>query len=143
MRKGAPVAIAGAGVISAIGNNVAECLTALEQGQAGMGPITGLDTALRGQLPVAEVKMANAAPLSRTTLLAFIAAKEALDSAAIPDLSSWRTGIVSANTVGGMDLTEKFFADAGIAPAATPAGTLAQAAARQGRLRDIVQHECG
>jgi 3-oxoacyl-[acyl-carrier-protein] synthase-1 len=64
--------------------------------------------------------------VSRTGLLSFIAAREALDSAGIPDLHRWRTGIVSANTVGGMDLTEKFaFCEF------------------RGRLREIVQHECG
>ena len=32
-----PVFVAGVGVISAIGNNIAECLDALENGRAGMG----------------------------------------------------------------------------------------------------------
>jgi len=130
-----PVAVAGAGVISAIGNNIRECLAALETGQAGMGDIRWLDTALRGKIPVAEVKADNARlaeiasvseGTSRTALLSLIAVREALDDAAIPERDRWRTGIVSANTVGGMDLTEKF-------------------AARgfRGRLREVAQHECG
>jgi 3-oxoacyl-[acyl-carrier-protein] synthase-1 len=139
MNKTRSVAVAGAGVISSIGANVRECLAALESGQAGMGDITGLDTVHRGEIPVAEVKADNnrlaeiAGVLegtSRTTLLSFIAAREALESAAIPERERWRTGIVSANTVGGMDLTEAF--------------TFCELrAGGHGRLREIVQHECG
>lgn len=127
------MAIAGAGIISAIGNNVRECLAALEAGQAGMDDIAWLDTVHRRQIPVAEVKASNArleemtgvrGPVSRTALLSLIAVREALDNASIPGLDRWRTGLVSANTVGGMDRTEGFF-DHG------------------GPLRDVLQHECG
>ena len=129
------VAIAGMGVISAIGNNVGECLLALENGRAGIGDIHGLDTIHRGTIPVGEVKSQGtdlwrlagvSEPTSRTALLALIAAREAIENAGIPDLPRWRTGIVSANTVGGMDRTEAFFA-----------------AGQRGRLREVVQHECG
>jgi 3-oxoacyl-[acyl-carrier-protein] synthase-1 len=93
MNRTTPVAVAGAGVISAIGNNIRECLAALETGRAGMGDITWLDTVHRGQIPVAEVKAGNdqlkdlagvTGVVSRTGLLSFIAAREALDSAGIP-----------------------------------------------------------
>lgn len=135
MSKTRPVTVAGAGVISAIGNNRRECLSALESGRAGMGDITGLDTIHRGEIPVAEVKADNARlaeiagvseGISRTALLSLIAAREALDDAAIPERDRWRTGIVSANTVGGMDLTEEFVSRG-----------------FRGHLREIVQHECG
>jgi 3-oxoacyl-(acyl-carrier-protein) synthase len=138
-----PVAVAGAGVISAIGANVRECLAALETGRAGMGDIAWLDTAHRGQIPVAEVKADNdrlkdlagvTGVVSRTGLLSFIAAREALEGAAIPELDRWRTGIVSANTVGGMDRTEAFVSR-GLH------GGLRDGL--HGRLREIVQHECG
>src|SRR5580658_8417910 len=132
MSKATPVAIAGAGIISAIGNNIRECLSALEKGQAGMDDIAWLDTVYRRKIPVAEVKASNArleemggitGPVSRTALLSLIAAREALDNAAIPGLDRWRTGIVSANTVGGMDRTEGFFSRG-----------------PRGRLREVVQH---
>jgi 3-oxoacyl-[acyl-carrier-protein] synthase-1 len=146
MTKGSPVAVAGVGIISAIGNNVRECLSALENGQAGMDDIAWLDTVYRRKIPVAEVKASNsrleelagvgqhidgpaggrAGLVSRTALLSLIAAREALDNAAIPELDHWRTGIVSANTVGGMDRTEAFFSRG-----------------PRGRLRQVVQHECG
>jgi len=133
------VYVAGVGIISAIGNNAAEHLAAFEREQAGMGDISLIDTIHRNKLPVAEVKLDNEALIimtglpvdtSRTTLLSLIAAKEALNDAAIPDLSSLRTGFVSANTVGGMDKSEdfavEFFADN-----------------NKGKLRYIFDHECG
>jgi 3-oxoacyl-(acyl-carrier-protein) synthase len=135
----APVYIAGLGVISSIGNNTAENLEALQKGEAGMGPITYLETAHRGKLPVAEVKMANqelahfsklSDKLSRTALLSTIAAKEALNDAALENFSSLRTGFISANTVGGMDKTENFFTDF-------------YSDRQKGRLKDVVNHECG
>lgn len=139
----APVAIAGMGVISAIGRNVTECLASFEKEAAGMGEITGLETVHRGQLPVAEVKADNKtlaqwvggeghglASVSRTALLSLIAAREALERAAIPDRARWRTGFISANTVGGMDRTENFYPQF-------------LENSQHGRLRDVVLHECG
>jgi 3-oxoacyl-(acyl-carrier-protein) synthase len=70
------------------------------------------------------------ASVSRTALLSLIAAREALDQAAIPDIARWRTGFISANTVGGMDRTENFYAEFLDNP-------------QRGRLRDVVLHECG
>ena len=90
-----PVFVAGTGIISAIGNNVAECLDALENGRAGMGQMHYFDSAHRQKLPVAEVKLSNEelAQLSglpntksRTALLSMIAAKEALDNAGIENI---------------------------------------------------------
>jgi len=135
----APVYVAGVGVISAIGNNTAECLHALENGQAGIGEITYLNTIHRSAIPVAEVKLNNeelaakaklSTLLSRTALLSSVAATEALLNAAIPELSRWRTGFISANTAGGMDKSETFF----------PAFLSDR---YKGKLRDIINHECG
>ena len=133
------VYIAGVGVITAIGNNVEECLVSFEKEQAGMADIAYLDTVHRLKLPVAEVKLSNKelievtglpASTPRTTLLSLIAAREALHDAAIADLSSWRTGFVSANTVGGMDKSEDFFIDF------IPDNS-------KGKLRNVFDHECG
>ncbi|TWI96363.1 3-oxoacyl-(acyl-carrier-protein) synthase [Mucilaginibacter frigoritolerans] len=133
------VYIAGVGVISAIGNNVAECITAFEHEKAGIGDITHMQTIHRNKLPVAEVGFTNEelaqitglpVDISRTTMLGVIAAKEALQDAAIPDLSSLRTGFVSANTVGGMDKSEAFFIPF-------------LADNKRGKLRNVFDHECG
>jgi 3-oxoacyl-[acyl-carrier-protein] synthase-1 len=136
---GSSVYIAGAGVISGIGNNVAEHLRAFEQEEAGMGAITMLNTIHKDDLPVAEVKLSNeelaamtglSANTSRTALLSLVAAREAMDDAAIPDFGSLRTGFVSANTVGGMDKSEDFFVDF-------------LEDNNKGKLRNVFDHECG
>lgn len=115
-----PVYIAGLGVISAIGNNVAECLSSLTSGEAGIGPITQLKTIHQQEIPVAEVKLSNAqlaqkaglnADVTRTALLSSIAAREALDDSGVKNIAGLRIGFVSANTVGGMDKTENFYQD--------------------------------
>ena len=75
------VYIAGAGVISAIGNNVAEHLTAFEREEAGMGDITMLNTIHKGELPVAEVKLTDAELQAKTPeFKQRIAGGEALDA---------------------------------------------------------------
>ena len=115
---GPEIYIAGIGAITAIGNNVMQCLSSFENEQAGMADIAYLDTLHRHKIPVAEVKLSNkqlaemtgiSPTVSRTTLLGLIAAKEALSDAFISDFSTFRTGFVSANTVGGMDKSEDFF----------------------------------
>ncbi len=135
----APVFVAGTGIISAIGNNVAECLDALENERAGMSRMHHFDSIHRQRLPVAEVKLSNEElsilaglpkTKSRTALLSMIAAKEALADAGIENLTSLRTGFISANSVGGMDKTEKFFTEF------LPDNN-------KGRLRDVINHECG
>lgn len=134
-----PVFVAGTGVISAIGKNVAECLDALENGQAGMDKMKQLNSLHKERLPVAEVKLSNdeLAKLgglsklkSRTALLSLIAAKEALANAGIENLQTLRCGFISANSVGGMDKTENFFTDF-------------IADNNKGRLRNVINHECG
>ncbi|HTB52578.1 MAG TPA: beta-ketoacyl-[acyl-carrier-protein] synthase family protein [Ferruginibacter sp.] len=136
---GSTVFIVGVGAISSIGNNVAECLTALETEMAGIGDINNLKTIHRNRLPVAEVRLTNEqlavraglpAAISRTALLSMIAAKEAVDDAAIENISSLRTGFISANSVGGMDKSEDFFAEF-------------LADNTKGKLHNVVNHECG
>jgi len=133
------VYIVGLGVISSIGNNVEEHMAAFEREEAGMGEISKLDTIHKGELPVAEVKLTNDELIaltglpensSRTSLLSSVAAKQALDDAAIPALEQLRVGFVSANTVGGMDQSEDFFVDF-------------LADNNKGKLRHVHEHECG
>ena len=133
------VFIAGVGAITAIGNNVAECLCSFEKEQAGMADIAYIDTVHRHKIPVAEVKLSNkqlaeitgiSTTISRTTLLGLMAAKEALSDAFMDDFSSLRTGFVSANTVGGMDKSEDFFKDF-------------VSDHSKGKLRNMIGHECG
>ncbi len=131
--------IAGLGIISAIGNNVAECLSALQQYKDGVGTMQHLTSVHRDELPVAEAKMNNEElarlsglpnHISRTALLSAVAANEALHDAGITNIHSLRTGFISANTTGGMDKTESFYEK-----------FLEDSS--KGRLRDLVHHECG
>jgi 3-oxoacyl-[acyl-carrier-protein] synthase-1 len=134
-----PVFVVGLGVISAIGNNVQQCLNALENGEAGIGEIKYLPTNHRDSLPAAEVKLSNdelaklsgfSNNLSRTAMLSMVAAKEAWDDAGVWNIPGLRTGFVSASTVGGMDKSESFYAK-----------FLKNHS--KGKLRDVVSHECG
>lgn len=131
--------VAGTGVISAIGNSLAETLRSFRNHTSGIGEITLLETIHQGTLPAGEVKLTNESlrqntggtqPMTRTALLGLKAAQEAVANANIGDLKKWRTGLISATTVGGMDHTENFF------------GEFLQDNKR-GRLRDVVNHECG
>ncbi len=131
--------IAGLGIISSIGNNVHECLDALVHERPGMDEIKFLKTLHAKEIPVAEVKLDNAALAlkaglpgnsTRTMLLSMIAAQEALNDAAINNIDSLKTGFISASTVGGMDKTEIFFNDSFKKNIA-------------GDLHDVVNHECG
>lgn len=131
--------IGGIGMISAIGNNVAETLESLEAGRSGVGDMQYLRSAHRGVIPVAEVPFSDEALavsagvpawISRTALLSLIAAREALDSAGWRPSPALRSGFISANTVGGMDKTEQFYRYFMQNPAS-------------GHLRDVVHHESG
>ena len=132
------VYIAGLGVISAIGNNVTENLFSLQNQKAGMNAMQRLSSIHKDTLPVAEVKLSNqelAAQLnlpeymSRTALLSTLAAQEAIHNSGI-NINNWKTGFISASSVGGMDKTEDFFPDF----LKDPSG---------GDLKLVIDHECG
>lgn len=106
--------IVNTGVITAIGIDTASNLHALKSGESGITKPSFLKTHWQGTFPVGEVKYSNNELASmtglneampRTALLSAIAVKEVWQNykAAIGDL---RMGFFSANTVGGMDLTE-------------------------------------
>lgn len=132
------VHVAGKGVISGIGYNAAECLDALVNGRHGIAPMLYFDSAHCERLPVAEVKLSNEAlaeraglspDITRTVLLSFLAAKEALDDAALPQ-GNFRKAFISANSVGGMDKTENFYKQF-------------HNDRNAGHLKNVVNHECG
>ncbi len=135
------VYITGIGIVCSIGNNVAETLQSLLASRSGIGEITLFPTIHKGIIPMAEVKLTTDQLLeqtgnigrnefTRTTLLGIKAAREALFSAGIVDAEGFRTGLISATTVGGMDRSENFYASF-------------LADSRKGRLIDIVNHDCG
>lgn len=120
MSKG--IAITGMGIISAIGNNVAENYSALIEGRKGISRISKIDTVHRDAIMVGEIESSNEALIQqlelpatnnycRTALLGAIAAKQAIADAQISDINQYRTGLVSSTSVGGMDMTETYYYD--------------------------------
>lgn len=131
------ICVSGIGVVSSIGIGVDANVASLASQKDGMGSITLFDST--HNLPVSEVKASNGelmqllslperSTYSRTALLGMLAANEALKDAAV-DLNKLRVGLVSATSVGGMDLTYGFYEE------------FARDNAK-GRLRDVVSHDC-
>ena len=117
--------ITGMGVISAVGNSVAENHKTLVAGVSGIGNELDLfPTKYSGKLPLGQVRISTAALLekfnvtekgvTRSSLLALHAFNEAILDGKIStaDLSSSETALAGASTVGGMCLTDELYADA-------------------------------
>jgi len=113
------VYITGAGIISAIGGNKAEVLSSLLAERSGVGAVRHLQTE-HTELPVGEVRESNeelksrlnlSADLlvNRTALMGAVAAREAIAEAALKDDELTQAFFISGNTVGGMDITERYF----------------------------------
>ena len=116
------VAITGMGIISAIGNNVEENYLSLINGEKGISKISKIDTIHKDCIMVGEIAYANADlekflnlpadhNYSRSGLLGAFAAKQAVENAGISNMAKYRSGLISASTVGGMDMTEKYYYD--------------------------------
>ncbi|WP_273565342.1 beta-ketoacyl-[acyl-carrier-protein] synthase family protein [Maribacter halichondriae] len=119
MNKG--VAITGMGIISAIGNNVAENYASLISGKKGISKIFQIETVHKDEIMVGEISDTNPVlekrldvsenQWSRTVLIGCLAAEEALKNAVITKINDVRTGLISGTTVGGMDKSEQYFYD--------------------------------
>lgn len=127
---GERIVIVSSGIISAIGHNVAAHLESLQQGRSGIC-LQAKHVSVKLDFPVGEIDCSNEALVgiieehlapSARKMLPFLHAKEMPRSALLSilaGLEAWqplkpftdklRTGIVSANTVGGMDITEQYF----------------------------------
>jgi 3-oxoacyl-[acyl-carrier-protein] synthase-1 len=129
------ILITGMGIVSAIGNNVAETLASLRENRSGVAPLQYLKTA-HTEFPVGEVKMTNEEmckllhisknePTTRTALMGMLAVREALlrhcgldlqtsETKGIPDLAGLtgnKIAFINGTTVGGMDKSEQFYLD--------------------------------
>ena len=133
--------ITGTGIISAIGNNSEEVLQSFRNNRPGIKISSSFNSIYRDEIPLGEVNLSDfelllladsnkSAAFSRTSLLGMIAAREALNSAGIENVDEYRTGLISSNTVGGMDKTELFYRSF-------------LNNNRKGRLKNIVTHDCG
>lgn len=135
------VFITGTGIISAIGNNNDEVLQSVKESKTGIKYSSTLNSIYRDEIPMGEVKLTDFELLmfvepelnktfSRTALLGMIAAKEAIANAEIHDVNQFKTGLISSNTVGGMDKSELFYRQFLVDR-------------RKGKLKHIVNHDCG
>jgi len=119
MTKG--VAITGMGIVSALGMSVAENLNALKLGKSGISRLDNFETRHRDAVLVGEIKWSNVDleksiglqdghAITRTGMLGILAARQAVAQAGL-DLrdTAVRTGLISSTSVGGMDITEKYF----------------------------------
>ncbi len=138
------IAITGAGIVSAIGNDKASVLQRLRDGETGIGAMRFLHST-HTELPVGEVKLSDdelkakagidaGKTVSRTALLGLEAARQAIDEAGLHtgvkvDDIPQRIVFISGTTVAGMDITERYFDEA------TDGGC--------GDCSFIRQHECG
>lgn len=120
MGKG--VAITGMGIISSIGKTVGENYDALINQKPGISVIENIDTVHKDVIKVGEIKLSNTElqtllglpddnNYSRTAMLGAYAAMQAVKDAGITEINKHSTGIISATSVGGMDMTERFFYD--------------------------------
>lgn len=117
--------ISGRGIITAIGNNIAENYTSLINKKHGLSHARILSTIHKDTFPVCEVPYTNdqlatmlslpsAYGYTRTALLGMIAVKEALDSAGIEWKDNalekeYKTAFINSTTVGGMSRTEEVY----------------------------------
>ena len=133
------IAITGMGAICALGNDVDALTKSLIDGTRGIKPLAHLDLGFP-ELHFGEVALSNAElvlhlkallgeqfvlPRSRTGLLALFAALSTTRKV----FDEQDTVVISASTVGGMDLSERLFTD-------WKAGDMAQA-------RDAAEHPVG
>lgn len=114
------VAITGMGIISAIGNSVEENYFALLKGEKAITTIVNITTIHNKVIKVGEIKKTNEELIdelqlsphnnySRTALIGTYAAKQAVKNAGITSINEYKTALISASSVGGMDMTEKYY----------------------------------
>jgi 3-oxoacyl-(acyl-carrier-protein) synthase len=125
--------ISGMGLVSAIGMSVDENLISLRNKKSGISQIELYPTRYSGVLPAGEIKITSeklaesfkqytGPKLTRTSLLALYAARDAVNDAGLQKdiLKSTGTALITGATVGGMCLTDELFHDANAANNPTP-----------------------
>lgn len=119
------IVITGEGIISAIGNDKSSVMESLRKNRSGIGKMRFLRS-VHQELPVGEVALSNdelrsklgivgSKYMSRTSLMGIMAVGEALRDANINNVDivgkRLRVVLISGTTVGGMDITEKYYGD--------------------------------
>lgn len=120
------ILVTGVGVISAIGNTVAQNRQSLIDSNCGISHLEMFASKFSHTLPAGEIKLTNeqllkqlnvtASGVTRTTLLALHALKEAIEDSGLSglQLTANDTALIGASTVGGMCLTDEMYRDTNI-----------------------------
>ena len=114
------IVITAMGICSALGDNLEEHLAGLLSGQSGLSVVENVSTLHRDHIRVGELKHTNdflaqrlGLPVvnhySRTGLLGIWALKEAIAQAGLTPTEVAQLSMVMASSVGGMDMTERYF----------------------------------
>ena len=118
------VFVTGMGLITSLGDSVEANRSALRSGKSGITSLELFGSKYAALLPFAEIKISteklkeilsvNSASVTRTSLLALHACKQAIADSGLDSsqIQSMRTAIIGANTVGGMCLTDELYKDA-------------------------------
>ena len=115
------IVITGTGIISSLGARKEETLKRLRSEQKVIGPIQHIRTK-HSDLPAGEVGYSDdqlkelihyhdEGIITRTSLLARVALREALEEARLNGTGGQRIVFISGNTVGGMEKSEQFYYD--------------------------------
>jgi len=132
------VYIAGMGVVSSLGIGVESNLAALISMNHGINSVSNEIDPLLENFPIARLALNNKVlaqkanlknRFPRTALLSILAANEAIVQSGL-ECQKYRSGFISATTVGGMDLTEQYFSSS-------------LENRRSLSISNVVNHECG
>ncbi len=115
------------GIISAIGRTPEEHLSSLVQAKSGLRKLQHIESIYNNKIPVGEINSSNeqlAKDLTlpedhnytRTAILGCLAAKHAIRDAGLLTSNLKNDALISATTVGGMDMTERYFKEFGSNP---------------------------
>lgn len=114
------IVITAMGICSALGDNLEQHLTGLLSGQSGLSVVENVSTLHRDHIRVGELKHTNdflaqqlGLPVvnhySRIGFLGIWALKEAIAQAGLTPTEVAQLSMVMASSVGGMDMTERYF----------------------------------
>jgi len=115
------VLVTGLGIVSGIGISVEGTLTSLLAGKSGVGAVKYLKTN-HNDIPCSEVQLSDQkmcsmlsisdnVPITRTSLMGILAARNAMLNANVTPAKSLRIGFISSTTVGGMEKSEQYYND--------------------------------
>lgn len=118
------IVVTGVGIITPLGNTLAQNREALKQGQSGLSSLELFPSKYGNILPFGEVKTTDEdfkkqlgvteTGVTRTTLLALYAFKQAVEDSGLSteQIQALDTAFINGTTIGGMCLTDELYQDA-------------------------------